>query len=249
MFGFAVKLPVSKEQQNWVDEGFSRLAAMLGRERMLQAEFVLPNNEFFPDLFDGSKESVVAMAERIADYMGISQEAFFVELYAENEDAWREHVPVWNGRSRDSAGLYFHGPEDSRKLIGVNANQLSDPLSLAATLAHELAHVILLGKGLFDREAPDMEPMTDLCTVYLGLGFISASAAYQFKQWTNNRTQGWSTSRKGYLSEEVWAYSLARFAYERGEQNSPWTKQLPSNIRGYFKRSAAWLEKHGARIE
>jgi hypothetical protein len=249
MFGLTSKLPLPKEQQKWVDDGFDRLAKMLGRNRMMDAELILPDDEFFPDPYDGSKSSVVAMAERIAGYMGVVHNSFLVEIYAEGEDAWRESLTVDSREAHDAAGLYLREPEQGRYVVGVHAKGLKDPVALAATLSHELAHVILLGGKLLDPDTEDMEPMTDLCTVFLGMGFFTASSAFQFKQWTDMRTQGWSTQRKGYLSEELWAYALARFAYERGENKPDWAKQLPTNIRGYFTRSAAWLEKHAGRLE
>ena len=249
MFGLSPKLPLPEEQRKWVDRGFERLTKLLGRQRMLDAKLILPDDEYFPDPYDGSKSGVVAMAERVATYMGVPRETFVVEIFAEGEDAWREALPVGRPESHDAAGLYLHKLEEERRVIGVHAKGLKDPLALAATLAHELAHAILLGGKLLDPNAVDMEPMTDLCTVFLGMGFFTASSAFQFKQWTSNRTQGWSWERKGYLSEELWAYALARFAFERGERKPDWAKQLPTNIRGYFTRSAAWLEKHGGRIE
>ena len=202
MFGLTAKLPLPEEQRKWVDGGFERLTKMLGRQRMLDAELILPNDRYFPDLYDGSTESVIAMAERVAAYMRVPRESFLVVIYAENEEAWRETVPLWHGESRDAAGLYLRHPEQGRHVVGVHAKGLKDPLALAATLAHELAHVILLGGNLLDPDADDMEPMTDLCTVFLGMGFLPASSAFQFKQWTSVQTQGWSWERKGYLSEE-----------------------------------------------
>ena len=244
MFGLSPKPPVSDEISHWVDDGFKRLAKMLGHERMLNAQVVLPNDHFFPDAYNGSKAAAIAMAERIATYMGVAHGSFSVELYAENETAWRESVPLWHGETSDAAGLYFHKPEEGRLLVGIHADQLADPLSLGATLAHELAHVVLLGGGLLDADTPDMEPMTDLCTVFLGMGVISATAAYQFKQWTNTGTQGWSTRRTGYLPEPLWGYALARFAAERGERKPEWAKGLSRNIRPYFDQSARWIERN-----
>jgi len=232
MFGFSPRLPISEEVQGWADDGFERLAGMLGRGRMLGAEVVLPEDRYFPDRYDGTRAAVVAMAERVAEYMGVAREAFTVEIYAEGETAWRESVPLWQGETRDAGGLYFHEPEEGRLLVGVHADKLADPLSLVATLAHELAHVVLLGGGLLDRESLDMEPMTDLCTVFLGMGFFTASAAFQFKQWTTEKTQGWSTGRSGYLPEPVWGYALARFAAERGELKPVWAKGLPRKCSG-----------------
>ena len=94
-------------------------------------------------------------------------------------------------------------------------------MTLVAVLAHELGHVILLRPGLVDRKDPDMEPLNDLLTVFLGFGIFTANAAFRFEQHSDNRSQGWSARRTGYLSEQQFGYSLARFAYERGEKNHP----------------------------
>lgn len=92
-------------------------------------------------------------------------------------------------------------------------------MKVVATLAHELGHVILLGGDHLKRDEEDMEPMTDLVTVYLGLGIFTANASRRLEQHQDERKQGWSMSRLGYLPEVVFAYALARFAKERGKRS------------------------------
>jgi len=111
-----------------------------------------------------------------------------------------------------------------------------------ATLAHELGHVILLGGGLLDRAVKDMEPMTNLLTVFLGFGIFNANCAGRFRQWHKDGRQGWSMQRLGYLPEEIYGYALARFAQERGERRPKWVGHLSTNVCTYFKKSASWLE-------
>jgi hypothetical protein len=91
---------------------------------------------------------------------------------------------------------------------------------------------------------PDHEPMTDLLTVFLGLGIFTANSAARFKQFQEDRKIGWSMQRLGYLPEPVFGYALARFAIERGENKSEWTRHLSSNVRSDFKRSKRWLEEN-----
>jgi len=55
-------------------------------------------------------------------------------------------------------------------------------MGLIGTTAHEVAHVLLLADGRISREEPDMEPFTDLLTVYLGLGIFTANTAFRFTQ-------------------------------------------------------------------
>jgi hypothetical protein len=91
-----------------------------------------------------------------------------------------------------------------------------------------------------------MEPLNDLLTVFLGFGIFSANAAFRFEQHTNNNSQGWSTRRLGYLSEEQFGYALARYAFERGETKPEWRSLLSTNVAVYMKRSSAWLADTGA---
>ncbi|SEG23932.1 hypothetical protein SAMN05421819_2337 [Bryocella elongata] len=245
MFGFRPRPPVSEQQRLWVDGGITRLAAIIGRDRMFQSTVVLPTDEFFPDCFDGSLDSVRTMAARIAGYMGVAADRYTVELFADEEDRWRERLPTGKSRSKGAAGYYMHAAEGPH-LIALHARQIQQPVALAATLAHELAHVVLLGDGLLPREEEDMELMTDLCTVFLGLGVLNASAAFQFQQWQDNRLQGWSTSTLGYLTEELWGYALARFAQLRGEPRPRWSESLPTNVRAYMRQSERWLARQQA---
>jgi len=88
----------------------------------------------------------------------------------------------------------------------------------------------------------DHEPMTDLLTVFVGLGIFTANSAARFKQFQDDRKIGWSTQRLGYLPERVFGYALARFATERGEHKPDWARHLSPNVKSDFKNSKRWLE-------
>ena len=129
-------------------------------------------------------------------------------------------------------------------LVAIRSTMLKDPASLVATVAHELGHVILLGGELVTPNTPDHEPMTDLLTVFLGLGIFTANSAAQFKQFQNDRRIGWSAQRLGYLPQTVFGYALAKFATERGEQTTGWDRHLSPNVRSDFRRSKRWLSEN-----
>ena len=175
--------------------------------------------------------------------MGVNMDSFEIHVFAEGEASWKELVPSFNGETRDAGGLFFSKPEGSRFTVGIHSDKLKDPLALIATIAHELAHVILLGGSLIERDEPEMEPLTDLATVVLGFGVFNSSAAFLFKQWTEGQRQGWRTSRAGYLSEESWGYALAKFAQIRGEAKPEWRRVLAKNVQVYFDQSSRWLRE------
>jgi len=118
-------------------------------------------------------------------------------------------------------------------------------MSLVATIAHELGHVILLGGGRISRDDKDHEYLTDLITVFFGLGIFTANSAFQFSQWRDHSHQGWRTARLGYMSEEMFAYSLAAYAWIRNETKPKWSRHLAMNVGHYFKESLKYLEKDG----
>ena len=253
MFGFSPKLPISDEQRLWTDEGFRRLEKLLGRRRMLEAKAVEPTAEDFPDVYDKSPDSVEKLFSRVCAYMRIDPSSIEFEIFQDETEELREILPHWRGDAETrAAGLYVHAHEQDRAsdggernmVVAVRGTMLKDPMSLVATIAHELGHVILLGENLMSPKISDHEPMTDLLTVFLGLGVFTANSAGRFKQFQEDRRVGWSMQRLGYLPESVFGYALARFAIERGENKPEWARHLSPNVRSDFKRSKRWLEEN-----
>lgn len=247
MFGLTPKLPVSDEDRQWVDDGFKRLSRMLGHKRMLQAKLILPDAEHFPDPYDKSESAAEKMLCRICDYMKVDRSLIDLQILPDETEVLKEMLPYWRGSHNGCAGLYIHPDDESRQMVvALISSQLGDPMVLVATLAHELGHVILLGGGLMEHSVKDMEQMTDLLTVFLGFGIFNANCAARLTKWQDELKQGWSMQRLGYLPEEIYGYALARFAHERGERDPKWAQHLSTNVRTYFKKSAAWLENNEA---
>jgi hypothetical protein len=246
MFGLGkVKLPITEEERRWIDRSFLRLASLVGAQRMQDAVVMLPTSEHFPDRYDGSEEALEAMFRRVAERMEVDPRTIALEIFDDTTQTTRSLVPFWSGGSSGAGGIYGHDGL-SRAVVAINSAQLENPMALVATLAHELGHVILLRPGLVSGDEPDMEPLNDLLTVFLGFGVFNANAVFQFQQYNSYDRQGWSALRLGYLSERQFGYALARFAIERQEWNHAWAKHLSTNVASYFKQSLAWLRRNGA---
>jgi hypothetical protein len=254
MFGFSPKLPISEEDRQWVNEGFSRLERLLGRRRMLEAVVITPTAEDFPDPYDKTAEAAERLFSRLCRYMNVDRREIEFEIFPDETETLKAILPHWSGSTgKRAAGLYIHameersseGSDDRRQaVVAIRSSQLKDPLALVATMAHELGHVILLGGGLMNPKPEDHESITDLLTVYVGLGIFTANSASRFQQFQEDRRIGWSMQRLGYLREEVFAYALAKFVVERSEEKIEWERHLSTNVRAYFKRSRAWLVKN-----
>jgi hypothetical protein len=214
--------------------------AEFGVER-LRGEVVLPTDDFFPGEYRGTDEDVQAVLERLCEHMDIDPARVRLERGAADDD--RElsaHVPVhteWNG----AAGL--HSARDGRSVITVRDGQAAHPMALVATLAHELGHVLLLGDGRITAEREDHEPLTDLLTVFFGLGIFAANAAFEYSQEIRG-TYSYSTrARLGYLTEPMYGYGLAQYAWRRGETDPAWARYLDTNPRTFLRRSLRYLNQ------
>lgn len=125
--------------------------------------------------------------------------------------------------------------EDGKYEILLSTKQLLDPESLVATLAHEIAHIKLLGEN---RIHENNEYLTDLTTVIFGLGILNANNA--FKSFRGSNYYEWKS--QGYLSQIQWGYSLALFAYIRNEVSPAWINYLTPNIKSDFLQGQQFIE-------
>ena len=240
---FEPKLPVSPEEREWVDSSLDWLLETFGEERFQQVTVVLPTPEFFPQEWDGTPACARIALKQVCRYMRVDPERIELRFFEEGLPAEvRRALPLWEERTSGAAGLYQEGRKQ-KVIISINREQLREPESLIATLAHELGHVLLLADGKISPTAADMEPMTDLITVFLGMGIFTANSAIQYRTFTDVQESGWSISRQGYLSEELWAYALARFTRMQGEPRPGWIKHLTVNVRAYMKESLRYLDR------
>lgn len=239
MFWFAPKLPVSPEQKSWVDRRAAWLIEEFGAERILHTPVVLPTPTFFPDRFEGKEADVGPMLRRVCTFMGVDPSRVEIYFYSTDDP---ELGPGFHlaGDRKTAAGLYHHGQTAH---IGIARSQICQPMSLVATLAHELGHVLLLGDERISSEEEDHEPLTDLLTIFLGLGIFGANSAVSESNESLAGWHRWSISRLGYLAQPMWGYGLAVFAHHRGDSRPMWTRHLRPDIRTAFKSSLRWLER------
>jgi len=247
MFWSKPQLTVSPEEQQWIEASFAWFLTQFGQDYFLKRRTILPTATFFPDKYHGTEACVLQVVRRTCQYMDVPPDSVEVGFFEEGTERLSDRTLHPQGEYRSgAAGLYLHDQEAVAKArIAIHAGQLKRPMALVATIAHELGHVILLGGGRISRENKSHEPLTDLLTVFMGLGIFNANAAFQFNQWQDHSHQGWQVSRQGYMSEEMFGYALAGYCWLRNERPPGWTDLLAMNVRHYFKRSLAYLEKGG----
>ena len=120
---------------------------------------------------------------------------------------------------------------------------LNDTQGLIATIAHEVAHIKLLGEGRMSQDDPSHELYTDLTVILHGYGIFQANSVITQTQWSDGQYGGWSVGRKGYLPQEVVAYSLALLVVLKNEVPD-WQRYLNSGMRSFFQRNHDHLLRH-----
>ncbi len=227
-----LKCPIATSDAEWIENRWQWLTKTLGEKTVKSAIVVLPTPEYFPDLYTGTTACAERMLHRLAEYMSIPPGTVELRVYSLSENNSGVQGAV------QAAGLYWN--EDGQQKIAVDATNLADPLALAATLAHELGHVRLLGDGLVSEETEDHEPLTDLLTVWLGLGVITANAVIREHAWSTALVSSWSTSRRGYLSLQMYGYALACFAETQGDVQPEWARSLRPDVRQAFNEAVRY---------
>jgi hypothetical protein len=136
------------------------------------------------------------------------------------------------------------GLSGNAAVITYDPGSIDDPMTLVATLAHELAHYRLSGIAEGPPGGEDAhEPATDLATVYLGFGLFGANSAFNFRQHQDAMSQGWSTSRLGYLTEREWVFALAVFLELRSGGAEPLAPYLKAHLTSDLKTALRYLNK------
>jgi len=239
-------MSLTDEQRKWLDRALRELLRLFGHATLLDAQVVLPNEDYFPDRYEPTAACVWSLARRLCGYLRLDPGSIELKFYQD-----RPHLAATPamGMIQDSgtAGLFTRRNADAadterKAVIALEIGVLDRPPVVVATLAHELGHARLAAVGI-DRGRFDLELLTDLVPLYHGLGLLTASVAFHFAQFHNDRVSGWHAEQHGYLSEPMYGYAFAAFAYMRGEDRPAWARELPLNIRTCFKRELKALRR------
>jgi hypothetical protein len=236
--------PVRPVEQQWIERSMDWFVREFGAGH-LRGAVVLPTDDYFPGVYRGTRDDVRAVLEKLCGHMGVDPAGVELEHYAADDNPELSAAVPIEGRSSGAAGHYR--TRNGRSVIAVRDDQAARPMALVATIAHELGHARLLGERRIGPDRQDGEPLTDLLTVYFGLGIFAANAALD--SWRDVRgAQGYTmTSRLGYLTEPMYGYGMARYAWLRGETDPPWARHLDTNPRTYLKRGLRYLARQGSR--
>jgi hypothetical protein len=222
-----------EERLEWLGEEFAD-SAFAGRP------VVLPTPEFFPDPYDGSKKAVRALLDRVCDYMDVVPALVALKFVADAGKLWL--VNDAGQYLAHAAGTYAEG--ERKFIIRIDKSGLDDPMGLVGTIAHELAHVRLLGESRVMQEEFDNELLTDLTVVHFGLGIFLANTP---RTWDSHYSKWPDTDlvKPEYMTPPMFGWALAHLAWHRGEERPGWARYLTSGARINLNQGLRYLRATG----
>ncbi|MEO1332185.1 MAG: hypothetical protein AAFV32_01605 [Myxococcota bacterium] len=229
------------------DPDASKSALETGFEQFIRTPIILPTAEHFPNAPDDADEPTLAEHLFACTKLHAGLEDWPCELeHHTNAPRMRDLVgllPSLESSSMNAAGT-FRIDRSRRVVITYAEGSTSDPVAFIATMAHELAHYLMMTIPTPPPGGEDAEePATDLTAVFMGFGVFTANAAVRFNQFSDGTMIGWSMSRTGYLTEQSIAYALAIFLTLTGTPFSVARSHLDPNPRSYTKAALKDLRK------
>jgi hypothetical protein len=238
---FPPSCPCDAAAKAWVEERLEWLAEEFDDHAFNGRRIVLPTREFFPDPYDGSPDTVRTLLDRVCGFMDVVPE--LVELRFITNAGGLELVNEF-GDAIPSGAAGTYEETDAGTLVTLDTGELSEPMGLVGTIAHELGHAKLLGEGRVMSDEYDHELLTDLTTIHFGLGIFLANTP---RNWMgqNTRWPGTTLVKPEYMTPPMFGWALAHLAWFRGEENPTWAAHLKFDTRGELKQGLRYLFKTG----
>ena len=233
---FSPSCPCDPAAKAWVEERLEWLAGEFDDSAFSGRRIVLPTLEFFPDPYDRSNKAVRKLLDRVCMYMDVAPDLVALKFTANAGKVWLvndagQYLP-------SAAGSYEEG--EQKFIVHIDKSEQDDPMGLVGTIAHELAHVRLLGESRIMPEVFDNEVLTDLTVVHFGLGIFLANTP---RNWESQYSKWPDTDllKPEYMTPPMFGWALAHLAWFRGEERPEWARHLNGGARANLKQGLRYL--------
>ncbi len=214
-------LALNEERRLSIDDAFLYMQELFGEDLVKQKPVLTIHDALFPvEIKDLS--AVIPLTYTIAKIMDIDPDDLEIGFFEGDKGA---DMDLQNGSYQYSgaAGLYYGKNENGKYEVTFSDTLYREPERLIATIAHEFAHIKLLGE---ERMEENSEEMTDMLPLFYGFGLFNSNSVFKFSGETNR----WSTSKLGYLTQVDWAYLFALYLYVRNEKEPEWMQYMNRTI-------------------
>jgi len=245
MFGlFGKSTFLEKELEAWSLETWAWFQRNLPKRGA--PKLVLPSKDFYPPTELEGHDRAVYLFEITKRWMHIADWPARLEVY-ERREAFARVSDLGLLRNSQAPNGTFQ-VKDGQAIISYAADLVANPRHLIATFAHELSHYLIATVREPIPGGRDVHELTtELGAAYAGYAVFCANEAFEFGQFQDSGTHGWSSRRSGYFSERTWAFCLAVFTALRDEE--PPLDSLKPSIAGLTKAAARYLKRRPDLLE
>lgn len=235
---FGPSPPIDRDELEWLLACFAWIDRTLGkrdRHDGFVPRLVMPDD---PDLKAASSASDLFEAVKQAAGLG----SWECRLERGEDQHARIETGLATGLVSSNSALGTFAVEGNTPVIRYDPALLRNPDALVATLAHELAHLVIHSLGLPPGGEALEEHATDCMAVYLGFGVFLANSARNFSQFSDGAMHGWSSETSGYLSENALVTALAIFEKRFATQTQV-SGALKDYLRPVHRKALRYLDK------
>ncbi|MEM7478069.1 MAG: hypothetical protein AAF483_24040 [Planctomycetota bacterium] len=240
MFGwFKPQCPLDSAAKRWIENRLQWLSGQFGLDVFTRRAMILPTSDFFPDPMDGSHNSVRNLLDQICRYMDVNPKRVELNLFTNKNDLGLVNEA---GLSVPSGYAGLYDKQLGKTVIHLDIGELSNLPDLVGTMAHELAHLRLLGEGRLSGDEFDNELLTDLTAVFHGFGIFLGNSP---RNWPSQYTKwpGTDLNCPEYMTLPMFAYALAHSAWFRRQEKPEWFSFLSFDLKPSFKQSLRYLRE------
>lgn len=220
-------LPTSEEQA-WLIGALAQVIRTRGSTPFISSPILEPTSDFFPESRGSASFCLDRTTRRLLQYAGLKHLDVSFETFSEpdlqDDSGEQSHC--------NSIAAYFRGIDRGICRFGLNEDQSTDLEYLVGVMAHEVAHAYRRSVSL-ECDAPEEELLTDITTVYLGFGVLTANNSLRHR--TAGEVSGnqaytyWSISKAGYLPPQALIFLLAIQITFQG-LDSPRRRRISSHL-------------------
>jgi hypothetical protein len=183
---------------------------------------VLPNGDFFPDLFRGDEASLERLVARLSGYAGLEDTELTVRLRGASLAEDCSSGSCGTGACGDTGASKDDGPlrllrEEQGFVMEVPGALLRDPIVLTSRLAVAVASLVFLEREAFGAEANLTPELAEATAVALGFGVLLLEASYLYHKGCGGPQVGRATALDHRSLSILFSLFLAREGLSPGE--------------------------------
>lgn len=229
---------VTPEDKEWIELNLIWFIQVFGFDKLRGQPFILPTQDNFPYSDLNDSDQFQKLFVQLCKYWDVNSNEIEIKFFDDfKSKQWTTWIP--RGKFEEPTGLYSKNSRSEEKqfIIQIAKSNLLNYQALVSVMSHELAHVKLLGGNYVHRNAPDMEPLTDLASMFFGFGiFVANSCQTKDINWI---------SQRGYLPKQLISYINSLICHITDYSHEECLKYLNFNTSDLFKQDCKFLQSTG----